>query len=131
MLVMMPAQRSQGRQHKASKDTNAPSAVPSEAKTPWNDARYGYETMGKEDAHDNDATHTDELELCLGWADASLQCWGQCQSNEGKEASATLVTMPAQHQQRQQCDACMDASTTWARTPAQRRQNHQCKIGQT
>ncbi len=62
--------------------------------------RYGNEATGKDDDHDNNATHTDVSRLCFGWADANLQCWGQCQRNEGKEASATLVTMPAQCWQR-------------------------------
>ncbi len=100
MLVMMLAQCGQGCQHNASKDTNAASARPSEAKSPWNDARYGNEATGEDDDHDNDAMHTDVSRLCLGWADASLQCWGQCQRDEGKEASTTLVTTPAQHWQR-------------------------------
>jgi hypothetical protein len=75
--------------------------------------------------------HTDVLRLCLSWADASLQCWGQCQHNEGKEASAMLVTTLVQCRQRQQRNACKDASATRARTPAQRWQNHQCKICRT
>jgi hypothetical protein len=37
MLVMTLAQCGQGCQHDASKDTNAASAGPSEAKSPWND----------------------------------------------------------------------------------------------
>ncbi len=93
--------------------------------------RYGDEATGKDNDHDNNATHTDVLRLYLGWADANLQCWGQCQRNEGKKASATLVTTPAQRRQRQQHNACKDASATQARTPAQRRQNHQRKIGRT
>ncbi len=119
---MTPAQCSQGHQHNASKDTNIASAGPSEAKSPWNNARYGNEATGKDDDHDNNAMHMDVLRLCLGCADASLQCWGQCQRDEGKEASATLVTTPAQRWQRQQHDVCKDASATWARTPAQRQQ---------
>ncbi len=38
----------------------------------WNNARYGNEAMGKNDDHDNDATHMDVSRLRLGWADASL-----------------------------------------------------------
>ncbi len=112
----------QGLQHNASKDTNAASAGPSEAKSPWNNARYGNEAMGKDDDYDNNATHTDMSQLCLGWADASLQCWGQCQCDEGKEANATLVTMPAHCRQRRQRNACKDASVMPVMTPAQRRQ---------
>ncbi len=128
MLVMMLAQCGQGPKHNASKDTNAASAGPSEAKSLQNNARYSNEATGKDNDHDNNATHMDVLQLCLGWADASLRCWGGCQHNEGKEASAMLVTTPAQrrHQQR---NACKDASVTRARTPAQHRQNHQRKIG--
>jgi hypothetical protein len=66
MLVMIPAQCGQGRQHNASKDTNAASAGPSEAKSPWNGARYGNEAMGKDNDHDNNATHTDVSQLSLG-----------------------------------------------------------------
>jgi hypothetical protein len=76
MLVMMQAQCGQGCQHIAGKDTNAASTGPLKAKLPWNNARYGNEAMGKDDDHDNNAMHTDMLQLCLGWADASLQCWG-------------------------------------------------------
>jgi hypothetical protein len=49
MLVMMPAQCGQGRQHNAGKDTNAASAGPAEAKSPWNDTRYGNEAKGKDE----------------------------------------------------------------------------------
>ncbi len=119
---MMLAQCGQGCQHNASKDTNATSAGPSEAKSPWNNARYGNETTGKDDDYNNNATHIDVLRLCLCWADISLQCWGQCQHNEGKEANATLVTTPAQHQKRQQHNACKDASAMRVMTPAQRQQ---------
>jgi hypothetical protein len=59
MLVMMPAQCGQGRQHNVGKGTNAASAGPSEAKSPWNNARYGNEATGKDNDHDNNATHTD------------------------------------------------------------------------
>ena len=131
MLVMTPAQCGQGHQHSTGKDTNTASAGPSKNKSLWNDARYGDEATGKDDDHDNDAMHTDVLQKCLGWADASLQCWGQCQRDEGEEASATLMTTPAQRRQRRQRDACKDASAMRARTPAQCRQNHQRKIGRT
>ncbi len=130
-MVMMPAQCGQGCQHNTGKDTNAASARPSEAKSLWNNTRYSNEAMGEDDDHNNDATHMDASRLCLGWADASLQCWGRCQCNEGKEASATLVTMPVLCRQRQQRDACKDTSATRARTPAQCRQNRQRKIGRT
>jgi hypothetical protein len=122
MLVITPVQCGQRCQHNAGKDTNAASAGPSEAKSPWNNARYGDEATGKDNDHDINATHTDVSRLCLGWADASLRCWGRCQRNEGKEANATLVTTPAQRRKRPQRDACMDASTTWVMTPAQCRQ---------
>jgi hypothetical protein len=122
MLVMTPAQCGQGRQHNAGKDTNAASAWPFEDKSPWNDGRYGNEARGKDNDHDNDATHTDVSRLCLGWADASLRCWGWCQRNEGKEANATLVTMSAQRWKRWQHNACKDASAMQAMTPAQCRQ---------
>ncbi len=59
MLVMTPVQCGQGRQHNAGKDTNAASAGPSEAKSPWSNARYGNEATGKDDDHDNNATQTD------------------------------------------------------------------------
>jgi hypothetical protein len=58
MLVMTPAQCGQGCQHNAGKDTNAKSARLSEAKSPWNDARYGNETTGKDNDHDNNAMRT-------------------------------------------------------------------------
>ncbi len=61
MLVMTPVQCGQGRQHNASKYTNAASARPSEAKSPWNNAKYGYEATSKDDDHDNKAKHTDVL----------------------------------------------------------------------
>jgi hypothetical protein len=130
MLVMTPVQYGQGRQHNAGKDTNAASDGPSEAKSPWSNARYSNEATGKDDDHDNATMHMDVSRLCLGWAYASLRCWGQCQRNEGKEVSATLVTMPAQcwHWQR---NACKEASVTQARTPAQLWQSHQRKIGWT
>jgi hypothetical protein len=76
--------------------------------------------MGKDNDHNNNAMHTDVSRLCLGWADASLRCWGQCQQDEGKEANATLVTTPAQRRKRQQRNACKDASVTRAMTHAQR-----------
>jgi hypothetical protein len=79
---MTPAQCGQGCQHNTGKDTNAASAGPTEAKSPWNNARYGNEATGKDSAHHNDATNMDALRLCLGWADAILQCWGRCQRNE-------------------------------------------------
>jgi hypothetical protein len=59
--VIMPVQCGQGRQHNAGKDTNAASTGPAEAKSPWNDTRYGDEAKGKGDDHDNDAMHTDVL----------------------------------------------------------------------
>jgi hypothetical protein len=109
----------QGRQHNAGKDTNSASAGPTEAMSPWNNARYSNEATGKDNDHDNNATLTDVSRLCLGWADASLQCWGQCQRNEGKEASATLVTTPVQRRQTRagcvhghQRDAGKDACAT-------------------
>jgi hypothetical protein len=46
---------------------------------------------------------------CVLVADASLRCWGRCQRNEGKEASAMLVTTPAQCRKKQQRTACKDA----------------------
>ncbi len=61
MLVMMPAQCGQGRQHNVDKNTNAASAGPSEAKSPRNNARYGNEATGKDDDNDNDAMHMDVL----------------------------------------------------------------------
>jgi hypothetical protein len=122
MLVMTPVQCGQGCQHNTGKDTNAASARPPEAKSPRNNARYGDEATGKDDDHNNTTTHTDVLQLCLGWADASLQCWGQCQHDEGKEASATLVTMPVQ------CDI---NSAMLARTPARRRQGRLRNAGKT
>jgi hypothetical protein len=100
MLVMTLAQCGQGCQHNASKDTNATFAGPSEAKSPWNNAKYGNEIMDKDNDHNNDTTHTNVSRLCLCWADASLQCWGQCQRDEGKEANATLTTTPTQCQKR-------------------------------
>jgi hypothetical protein len=125
MLAMTPAQCGRGHQHNAGKNTNTASAGPSKAKSPWNDAAYGNEAPGKDDDHDNNAMHTDVLQLRRGWADASLRCWGQCQCNEGKEASMTWATTPAQRWRQQQRNACEDASATWASTPAQCRQNRQ------
>jgi hypothetical protein len=122
---MTPAQCGQGCQHNAGKDANAVSAGPSKAKSPWNNAGYGNEATGKDDDHDDDPMHTDVLRLHCRWADASLQCCGQCQCNEGKKASATWAMTPAQCWQRQQRNACKDARATWAMTPAQRRQNRQ------
>jgi hypothetical protein len=105
MLTMTPAQCGQGCQYNASKNANAALAGPSKAKSPWNNARYGNEATGKDDDHDNDATHMDVSGLRCGWADASLRCWGQFQCNEGKEASGTWTTMPAQRWQQQQGNA--------------------------
>jgi hypothetical protein len=111
-------QCSQGRKHNAGKETNTASAGPSEANGLRNDTRYGNEATGKDDDHDNNATV------------ASLRGWEQCQSYEGKEARATLVTTPVQRR-HQQCNACKDASATRAMMPVQRQQNHQHKIGWT
>ncbi len=73
---MTPVQCGQGRQHNAGKDTNAASAGPAEAKSLWNNARYSNEATDEDD-HNNDATNTDVLQLCLGWAD-----WGRFQRDE-------------------------------------------------
>jgi hypothetical protein len=72
MLAMTTAQCGQGCQHNAGKDTNAALAGPLKAKLPWNNTGYGNKAMGEEDDHNNDATYADVLQLCRGWADASL-----------------------------------------------------------